>query len=237
MGTRAFGLLIFIVVVYSAWMIGRGEENFFLSYGLGPLSVSIDGSQNIEFAVTGRVQIPTPIGSVTAGYRDNPAGFYQLPKVLIIRVDDTDYFYDLHGQNVDISFESEYYRLVQVRERGGNLLVIVQEDTVGSFASPQDANGFGRFSCSGAYGPSFQIGDRFYIPPGDGPTSVWEEPNNVPRVGLIPENGGGIILGGPVCKRGQQGNLVTWMILSDNGVEGWVAEGYPDSPVRWIAPE
>ncbi len=92
------------------------------------------------------------------------------------------------------------------------------------------------FSCPGARGPSFKIGDRFVVPYGDGPTAVWSEPNRRPKVTEIPEGRGGVILGGPICTGAQNGNLVFWYIRSDSGFEGYMTEGYISSPVPWIAP-
>ncbi|MBK9123521.1 MAG: SH3 domain-containing protein [Chloroflexi bacterium] len=93
-----------------------------------------------------------------------------------------------------------------------------------------------RFSCSGAYGPHFKIGDRYVVPVGDGPTSVWTDPNGPPRVTRVPERSEGIILGGPICTGGQRGNLVWWYVRTDSGHQGYVSEGYPDSRVPWIEP-
>lgn len=92
------------------------------------------------------------------------------------------------------------------------------------------------FSCPGAYGPHFSIGDRYTVPTGDGPTSIWTEPNGPPRVTRIAEKSGGTILGGPICTGGQEGSMVWWYVRTDSGQQGYVSEGYPHSPVPWIAP-
>ncbi|MCA9882082.1 MAG: PD40 domain-containing protein [Anaerolineae bacterium] len=92
------------------------------------------------------------------------------------------------------------------------------------------------FECPGAYGPSFTIGQRFYVPFGDGPSSVREERNSLIVIGEVAEGEGGIIIGGPECADGQQGNLVAWQVRTDDNLIGWMREGYPDSPMPWILP-
>jgi hypothetical protein len=93
-----------------------------------------------------------------------------------------------------------------------------------------------RFECPGARGPSFDIGERFVVPDGDGPSSVLSEPNREPRLGQVAEGDGGTILGGPICTAGQDGNLVIWYVLTDSRLEGYMSEGYGHSSVPWISP-
>lgn len=99
-------------------------------------------------------------------------------------------------------------------------------------SSPHPLN----ISCLGARGPSFQIGDRFTVPFGDGSTSIWAEPNGPPRRGRMQEGSGGTIISGPICTGGQNGNLLWWYVRSDAGIEGYSSEGYGNSAVPWIAP-
>ncbi|QPC84266.1 hypothetical protein G4Y79_07795 [Phototrophicus methaneseepsis] len=214
----------------------------FVEYSLGVLSITIDSYGQINFAVSGEFTLPFLVGTFRVGVYQNVAQELGLLNTLTIRINGEDHIYDLNGQDLDIKFHSGYYKEISIQSDGRNLLLIVEPLNSGPITTDNsnvNANlspSLSGFSCPGAYGPHFYIGDRFYVPPGDGSTSVWEEPNNVPRVGYIPEHGGGIITGGPVCKRGQEGLLVTWMVSTDNGLEGWVAEGYPHSPIPWISP-
>ena len=96
------------------------------------------------------------------------------------------------------------------------------------------------FACGNSYGPNFRSdipGERFVVPPGDGPTTIYSRPHSGNRLGQIPEEQGGIILEGPVCAQGGSGRLISWRIRTDNGMEGWVSEGYNSSRVPWIARE
>jgi Tol biopolymer transport system component len=90
--------------------------------------------------------------------------------------------------------------------------------------------------CPNAAGYHFQIGQRFVVAIGDGATGIYTEPNTEPKLGEIPEGTGGYILDGPICKEGRDGNLLTWYVQTDSGLEGWVAEGYPDAVFPWIIP-
>jgi hypothetical protein len=91
------------------------------------------------------------------------------------------------------------------------------------------------FECF-SYGPNFQVGDEFIVPLGDGPTGLYQFPNQQYSGVSIPEREGGIILEGPECAGGSRGLLTSWRVLADNGTSGWVSEGYSGSPAPWIAP-
>ena len=90
--------------------------------------------------------------------------------------------------------------------------------------------------CPGAGGLHFMDYQRFVVPYGDGPSTVWSEPNSEPTVGYINEGEAGYVTDGPICKAGRRGNLLSWEVVSDSGLVGWVSEGYKDSPVPWIVP-
>lgn len=90
--------------------------------------------------------------------------------------------------------------------------------------------------CSGARGPSFEIGDRFVVPYGDGPSGLFTEPNKVPKIASLEMGSGGTVLDGPFCVTGQEGNLYSWFVETDLGYRGWVSEGYEHSAVAWIEP-
>ena len=109
---------------------------------------------------------------------------------------------------------------------------IAPEDQVDDWADfvPED------FVCLNSYGPNFQVGDRFIVPVGDGPTRLWVNPNREPRGDLVDEGIEGMILEGPVCARGNGGILVSWLVLTDTGLSGWASEGYVSSSVPWISP-
>ncbi len=91
-------------------------------------------------------------------------------------------------------------------------------------------------TCSGARGPSFEIGDRFIIPPDDVGTWLYEGPNKLPAIVELPVGTEGTIIDGPQCVAGEEGNLYSWFIESDSGYRGWVSEGYSFESIPWIEP-
>lgn len=115
-----------------------------------------------------------------------------------------------------------------------NFLIMIVIAVLLVMASPLEAQS--DFTCPGAYGPHFKIGDRGTVPVGDGPTSLYEEPNSLPEVGELSEGEQFTVMSGPVCVRGRDGNLVAWYVRSDSGETGWASEGYPSSRIPWIAP-
>lgn len=92
------------------------------------------------------------------------------------------------------------------------------------------------YACPGSRGPSFRVNQRFVIPHGDGPSGVFADAGREPRLGLVDEGGGGIILGGPICARAPHDFLTWWYVRTSNGLEGYMSEGFIDTPVPWIAP-
>lgn len=74
------------------------------------------------------------------------------------------------------------------------------------------------------------------MPYGDGPSGVFNQPNAEPRLGQVNEGEGGVVIGGPECKQGRNGNLLTWYVITDSGLQGWMSEGYSTNEVPWILP-
>jgi hypothetical protein len=91
------------------------------------------------------------------------------------------------------------------------------------------------FDCPGARYTNFQQNDSFVVPHGDGPASVRTKPNGKSVITRIPEGRGGIILAGPICTGGQEGNLVWWYARSNSGYTGYVSEGYAHRSPAWIS--
>lgn len=92
------------------------------------------------------------------------------------------------------------------------------------------------YDCPAARGPSFSIGNRFRVPPGDGPTNIYAQAGSEPIIGQVSENQGGLILGGPICTQARLGFLTWWLVQADNGTTGYMSEGYDSSPIAFIAP-
>lgn len=99
--------------------------------------------------------------------------------------------------------------------------------------------------CPGAYGPSFAINDRFVVPYGGDLdySSLRSRANAGETLGRVYNGEGGVITGRPVCKQGTlEGSLIVWPVRTDarnrdGELVGWMAEGYPTDPARWIEPD
>jgi len=88
-----------------------------------PLTVSINHRGEINFRVSAGVKIPTPIGVVSARAFAEPAKHYDVPNTLIVRFDDTDHIFDLHGQDFTLEIDSGYYESIDVKKEGKDLLL------------------------------------------------------------------------------------------------------------------
>jgi hypothetical protein len=226
-------------------LLGCSGAGFYGSYTVGALTVSVNSSGQVTFEVNPGITIPTPIGTFSAGiYYDAVNEFKGSQYLLVIRANGTDCVYDLNGQDFDVRFSAGYYEAINIQKRGTNTFIEIRgpgAENLNCGASVRYINPPQRppssFRCAGAYGPSLIVGMRFIVPYGDGPSGVYTSPNSVPLLGYVPEGQGGMIVGGPACVRGQQGNLVSWQVESDSGLRGWMSEGYPHSSYRWIAPE
>jgi len=102
-----------------------------------PLTISIDTNGNIVFAVEGKVTYPTPLGTFSAGVVVDPVKHFKIANTLTVRDNGKDYFYDLHGNDFNLNFESGYYRQINFRKDGSNLFLEVERiNTSGPSVQP-----------------------------------------------------------------------------------------------------
>ena len=76
---------------------------------LVPLHITVDSRGRVEMSVEGSVTIPTFLGEFDVGVVLDPTAEFNVPNVLVIRINGKDYFYDLHGGNFQVTFSSGYY--------------------------------------------------------------------------------------------------------------------------------
>jgi hypothetical protein len=91
-----------------------------------PLKISVDTNGKVSFTVDSGIKFPTPLGVVEAGLVVEPTEFFRdhNPEgILTVRLNENDYFYDLHGQDFDLKFESGYYKQVNLIKTGPNLFL------------------------------------------------------------------------------------------------------------------
>lgn len=102
----------------------RGELS--LTTHVVPLTISIDTQGQLSLAVRTGIEIPTPIGTLAAGVVIDPAEHFDVPKVLVVRLNGTDFFYDLHGQEFTVRVESGYYEVIRFSRQEQNLFIELQ---------------------------------------------------------------------------------------------------------------
>jgi len=86
-----------------------------------PLTISVDSDGQVSFQLEAGVEIPTPLGTFSVGVVADPNSRFGVPSTLTIRLDGQDHFYDLHGEDFVIEFESAYYNQIKLSKIGSNL--------------------------------------------------------------------------------------------------------------------
>jgi hypothetical protein len=87
-----------------------------------PLTISVNTKGEINFSLDPELGIiPTPLGTFGVGLVINPAEEFNVENTLTVRLNGQDYFYDLHGQDFEVSFESGYYSEITLRKTGLNI--------------------------------------------------------------------------------------------------------------------
>lgn len=88
--------------------------------------------------------------------------------------------------------------------------------------------------CPGAAKPRLKVGGKGRVSPGD-PSTLWYGPNREPAVTTLYAGTTFTILDGPVCVKARNGSLNSWHVRLENGVSGWLAEGYIGQDY-WLEP-
>ena len=90
-----------------------------------PVKITVDTSGKIGFEFQTEVKYPTLLGTFSAGVVVDPVSYFNKASTLTIRIDCEDTFYDLHGQDFSIDFQSGYYE-GNLTKRGNNLFLELQ---------------------------------------------------------------------------------------------------------------
>ncbi|HML23627.1 MAG TPA: SH3 domain-containing protein [Aggregatilinea sp.] len=86
------------------------------------VTVTIDTSGQVSVSAS-TPKFVTPIGSFSAGLVVDPNAYFKKDDLLIVRFNGVEKFYDLHGNDVSVSFESDYYKGITIETSNGNVLV------------------------------------------------------------------------------------------------------------------
>jgi serine/threonine-protein kinase len=96
-----------------------------------PLEVSVNSNGEISLSVKGEVSAPTPLGVFSIGVVVNPVEYFGVTNTLTIRVDcENEYYYDLHGNDFDLSFKPGYYQEISLKKAGTNLYLDIRSKDV-----------------------------------------------------------------------------------------------------------
>lgn len=94
-----------------------------------PLEVSVNSDGEITFSVIGKVTMPTPLGTFSIGVVTNPVEYFKASNILTVRVNcEEEYFYDLHGNDFDLTFNSAYYQKISLQKVGTDLYLDIRSE-------------------------------------------------------------------------------------------------------------
>ena len=208
-----------------------------------PVLVSINSLGEVTFKPTAELSVPTPIGVFQVGAYLESHPFVQAPQhYLIIRIDDQECAYDLHGDNFKVNLEGGNFQLVSMSTENENILIELKGDHYtgctqdwSTFAVSNPSHNSGNEAgCPGASPSYLSNGSRAYISIFQ--ASVLKEPSEFASFAKYKYLDGGdvvTVIDGPICGSGNPGHVLFWKVRSElihfadgtsGVVEGWVAE-------------
>lgn len=218
-------------------------ELAFEPYAL-PIEITANTWGEIGFRVTPDVALPTPIGVFKVGLiTDSSHLIAATDNILVVRIDDQECVYDLHGQKLDINFSTGNFRTVALRtDESNNVYVELEGEgytgcsqnwtkVATSGAAVLSGNDL---NCPGASPSYLAVGQTAYISIFQ--AAVHETPSELAPLAPHKYLGGGrvvSVIDGPICGAGNPGHVLFWKIRSEvitfsdgtsGVVEGWVAE-------------
>jgi len=125
--------IIFLSFLISSCANVAGEVSF-NPYAI-PIKISVNTWGEISFELEPTIEMPTPLGTISAGVIIDPSRHYNVQNVLTIRLNGEDHYYDLHEQSFEVEFESGYYKKVKLSNNNGNILLELQRITAGILQS------------------------------------------------------------------------------------------------------
>lgn len=131
---KILGLLISLGTLFLSGCQGTKFQGGYQPPAL-PLKITVDTNGNISFDLEQEVEYPTPLGTFSVGVVVDPVAYFNKDNTLTVRIDCNDSFYDLHGKDFSIDFDSGYYKKINLTKQGNNILLEVRHiDKSGSHA-------------------------------------------------------------------------------------------------------
>jgi len=97
------------------------------------LTVNVDREGNPSVNIGLVHSVITPWGTFSASASIDPAQYLPVSAVhntLIVRLNGQDYVYDLNGQQVEVQFQSGYYKQILLQSDGTNWLLVLETDDI-----------------------------------------------------------------------------------------------------------
>lgn len=120
---KAIGKLMLLIVILSL----SGCQGVKMQGGyqppILPLKITADSNGDISFDLETEFEYPTPLGTFSVGVVVNPSEYFSRSNTLTVRIDCEENFYDLHGKDFSIDFESGYYEKINLKKQGNNILL------------------------------------------------------------------------------------------------------------------
>lgn len=248
---QVFKALIFVlslsILTMGCALLDQLESNvvFEGSYEppLIPVTLSINSLGEVTLEPRNKLSLITPLGVFKIGAHLETYPFVQTTQnILVIRIDDQECAYDLHGQQIKLDLEGDNYQIVALSTEGDNIYIELKGDhhtgctqDWSTVAVSNSAQGTGHeVGCPGASPSALSVGAAAYISVLQ--ASVLKEPSEFASFAKYKYLDGGdavTIIDGPICGPGNPGHVLFWKVRSEgidfadgtSGiVEGWVAE-------------
>lgn len=236
------GIVVIFILTFSAC---KGKEDI-LAVEVGyhppivPLRVSVNSWGEVDVSVT--ADIVTPLGVFDAGLIGSPVRYFDgVQNTLTIRIDNEDCIYDLNGENFKFDLQGNNYRLVNLETMNRSIFVELQGDAYTGCKQrsvvsarrlpPTSGNDL---QCQGASHSYLAVGGRATVSVNQ--VSVHQTPSELAplvRNKYLRQGRAVAIIDGPLCGRGDPGQVLFWKVQSEeitfsNGergvVVGWVGE-------------
>lgn len=243
-------LLILVVLLAACSNASAGVEVGFKPVGL-PVQIHVNSFGEVSLSVSR--SFVTPLGVFDAGLVSNPNSYFDtIETALTIRIGEGECIYDLNGQTgLDLDLSHDDFRLVRLQETGGNIFIELEgEGNISCKQGPvslkpalgenAEASQRGQSvaeivaGCEGASPSNLSLNATAVIAVQQ--AAVHVNPDEFPplvRNKYLSQGRTVKIIDGPICGRGNPGQVIFWKVQSEeitfsSGergiIVGWVAE-------------
>lgn len=245
---RAIALVLLLAILTTGCgLIGRPDADVVIEGSFDPIiipiTISINSLGEVTLKPRAEFEVPTPIGVFHAGaYLESHPFAEATQNILVIKIDDQECAYDLHGDKFEVNLEQGNFQLLSLSTESDNIYIELKGDhytgctqdwSTVAVSNPVQGSG-NEVGCPGASRSFLSMGARAYISVFQ--ASVLKEPSEFSSFAKYKYLDGGdvvTIIDGPVCGPGDPGHVLFWRVRSEvihfadgtsGVVEGWVAE-------------